>query len=475
MKKQLVNFEHFNIIKEAEEKLDAYLDNIAESLLIEAKKPKSWDSMFAMNAIADYEAGKFDPDNDASLAKWEKDYNGGVAPKPGFETYDIIAYALTTGKKPDGTPIKESVINEAEPAKAKTRLGAALGSPVKFIKIKNNAKKYQQTLVQKALNNLDYEKKKQAAGGEVDKDKMEVLKAANTAKNQALTDKGTAIADRMKDLATSPGLEKVKTLAMSKAKVAAAETALKGADAEESKQLKIRIKELNAKAAEAEKAIKDYEKDEPQQQEAPQPQEAPQQQEAPKVKEDPNKEDNTEKIAALDSKIDGLKQDKKTKEDQLNSKNHPDVLAVEVAIKSAELEKAKLSDNTDSIKSAEAALKTAKADQKEAVDAEAETEDTPQNNSYEYVSESVSDKFRRLMTEQILNEGVYTPIRLTNMLIDDIIAGKRDGIHPPDANELKELALKRIGQKRLQKQDIDAVISSWDSSISYAKKTKRLK
>ena len=78
-----------------------------EDNLNEAKKPKSWDTMFAMNAIADYEAGKFDPDDDASLANWEKDYNGGNAPKPGFETYDIIAYAMTTGKKPDGTPIKE--------------------------------------------------------------------------------------------------------------------------------------------------------------------------------------------------------------------------------------------------------------------------------------------------------------------------------------------------------------------------------
>lgn len=78
-----------------------------EDFLNEMKKPKSWDSMFAMNAIRDYEAGKFDPEDDASLAKWEKDYNGGVAPKPGFETYDIIAYAVMTGKKPDGSPVKE--------------------------------------------------------------------------------------------------------------------------------------------------------------------------------------------------------------------------------------------------------------------------------------------------------------------------------------------------------------------------------
>ena len=69
-----------------------------EDNLNEAQKPKSWDTMFAMNAIADYEAGN-----------WEKDYNGGVAPRPGFETYDIIAYAVLTGKKPDGTPVKEQI------------------------------------------------------------------------------------------------------------------------------------------------------------------------------------------------------------------------------------------------------------------------------------------------------------------------------------------------------------------------------
>lgn len=381
--KDLVNFEHFNIINEANQKLDAYLDS-------------------------------------------------------------VVGYS----------------INEAEPAKAKTRLGAALGSPVKFIKIKNNAKKYQQTLVQKALNNLDYEKKKQAAGGEIDKDKLEVLKAANTAKNQALTDKGTAIADRMKDLATSPGLEKVKTLAISKAKVAAAETALKGADAEESKQLKIRIKELNAKAADAEKAIKDYEKDEPAKAETPQ--EAPTQQEAPKVKETkPEKETETKPEKAEGDKAEPAAEPKE--EDPKKEAAKKEIEKLEATLSELTAKEKKTKDDQNNIDILKVSIANKKKQLGESI----------QHNSY--VNESVADKFKRLMAEKILNEGVYTPIRLTNMLIDDIIAGKRDGIHPPDANELKELALKRIGQKRLQKQDIDAVISSWDSSISYAKKIKRLK
>ena len=85
---------------------------LKESVVNEAKKPKTWDTTFAMNAIADYEAGKFDPDNDKSLADWEKEYNGGKKPNPEFETYDIIMWALATGKKPDGTPIKESKVTE---------------------------------------------------------------------------------------------------------------------------------------------------------------------------------------------------------------------------------------------------------------------------------------------------------------------------------------------------------------------------
>jgi len=88
------------------------LESVNEDAINEGPKPRSWNTMFAMNAIAAYEAGKFDPDDNNSLAAWEKDYNGGVKPNPGFETYDIITYALTTGKKPDGKPINESVDSE---------------------------------------------------------------------------------------------------------------------------------------------------------------------------------------------------------------------------------------------------------------------------------------------------------------------------------------------------------------------------
>jgi len=138
-------------------------------------------------------------------------------------------------------------------------IAAAVGNPIKFTKLRNNAKQYQQALVQKSLNNVNFEKKKAASQGG-DKEQKEVLNAANAAKNKALTDKADAISDRMDQLATSNALKAVNSLAKSKAKIAAAEISLKAADEEETKALKIQIKNLADNAAKQEKAIKDYEK-----------------------------------------------------------------------------------------------------------------------------------------------------------------------------------------------------------------------
>ena len=60
-------------------------------------------------------------------------------------------------------------------------LKAAIGSPIKYTKIKNNLKKFQQTKVQQSLNNVDFEKKKQK--GTLDPKAKDTLAAANKAKN----------------------------------------------------------------------------------------------------------------------------------------------------------------------------------------------------------------------------------------------------------------------------------------------------
>ena len=223
-----------------------------------------------------------------------------------------------------------------------TDIKGIASNPIKWKKIKNNAKKYQQTKVQVALNNVDYEKKKQASKGELDKKTNDTLKAANAAKNQALKDKAGAISQRMKDLATTDPLKKVVTIATTKANLAAAETALKAADGEESKQLKIKIKKLAGKAADATKDLKDYESEGGEKKEVELPGEKKAAAKAEKEKLDKEKAEKEKKAveaevekakAAYDKVKDG--EDEKAK------------LQAEIKFKQAQQKKAKLDGNDE--------------------------------------------------------------------------------------------------------------------------------
>jgi len=223
-----------------------------------------------------------------------------------------------------------------------TDIKGIASNPIKWKKIKNNAKKYQQTKVQVALNNVDYEKKKQASKGELDKKTNDTLKAANAAKNQALKDKAGAISQRMKDLATTDPLKKVVTIATTKANLAAAETALKAADGEESKQLKIKIKKLAGKAADAQKDLKDYESEGGEKKEVELPGEKEAAAKAEKEKLDKEKAEKEKKAveaevekakAAYDKVKDG--EDEKAK------------LQAEIKFKQAQQKKAKLDGNDE--------------------------------------------------------------------------------------------------------------------------------
>jgi len=134
-------------------------------------------------------------------------------------------------------------------------------SPIKYVKLKNNAKNYQKILVKQALNDVDYAKKKEKGRDDLDAKQKEVLTQANKAKNQALKDKAAGISDRMSQLASTDILKRVEKLAKSKAKIAAAETTMKAAGSEESKKLKIKISKWKGDARNAEQALKDYEKE----------------------------------------------------------------------------------------------------------------------------------------------------------------------------------------------------------------------
>jgi hypothetical protein len=139
--------------------------------------------------------------------------------------------------------------------------GDVIGSPIKYIKLKNNSKKYQKALLKKALNDVDYAKKLEKGAKDLNAEQKEVLKQANKAKNTALSDKASAISGRMTDLATNDGLKQVEKLAKSKAKIAAAETTLKAASGQELKSLKLKISKLKGDAADASGELADYEKE----------------------------------------------------------------------------------------------------------------------------------------------------------------------------------------------------------------------
>ena len=135
----------------------------------------------------------------------------------------------------------------------------AVKNPIKWKKIKNNAKKYQKAKVAQALNDVDFAKRKEKSKGTLTPQQKEVLTQAQKAKNAALKDKATFIAQRMTDLATTTGLKRVAQLAKTKSAMAANKIVLKAADGEEAKRLKVRQKELNKKATKDQKALADYE------------------------------------------------------------------------------------------------------------------------------------------------------------------------------------------------------------------------
>lgn len=140
-----------------------------------------------------------------------------------------------------------------------TNIKAFASNPIKFTKLKNNLKKYQKALVQQAINNVDFAKKKQASNDDgKDKKRAETLDAANKAKNQALKDTVDAIEARMKDLATSEPLKLYSNLKKNGAKMQAAQIVLKAASGEEAKQLKLKIETLEDRISDDGKSLKDY-------------------------------------------------------------------------------------------------------------------------------------------------------------------------------------------------------------------------
>ena len=354
-------------------------------------------------------------------------------------------------------------------------LKAVIGSPVKYIKIKNNLKKFQKAKVKQALNDVDFAKRKNKGAEEMTAGQKEVLKQANIAKNAALADTSSAITQRMKDIATTEPLKKVVSLGTTKARLAANQVAFKSADGEEKKKLKIKANELQKKAADLTGELKDYEstakKEETPAKTSAQNTDDIKTDTKTKPKTDTETKATGEPAAEGEPKTKQSAADKKKaeKKQELSNKIGDAMTAIERAkaqAKGEEEAKAEAIEKLNSVKGTEeegeasravAAFATAKKSREDAI---------------EKLQKNIKDlqKQQKDLNESI-NEGMYTASQLTNMLLDDIRKGIR-GIHAPDEKELKTLALKRLKMKRVMKRDIQDTINGWENSLADARKDK---
>jgi len=389
----------------------------------------------------------------------------------------------------------------------------AVKNPIKWKKIKNNAKKYQKAKVAQALNDVDFAKRKEKSRGKLTPQQDAVLTQAQKAKNAALKDTATNIAQRMTDLATTTGLKRVAQLAKTKSAMAANQIVLKAADGEEAKRLKVRQKELNKKATEDQKALADYEadtsdKDTGGDDKAKEQISALRDQRKPLIdsssaEKDPAKraairvkiEEINVKIADLEGegqveakedlasakekltkatgggkKLSAAEEKKAEQKQKLGDQIGKAMQAIEKAKQErvlAQTEEDKLSKKLSDAKGtdAETALARSVADaDKAGKDIEKAIKDLQKN---------VKDlQQQQKDLNESINEGMYTADQLTNMLLDDIRKGIRKGIQAPDEKELKTLALKRLKMKRVMKRDIEDTINGWENSLADARKDK---
>ena len=120
---------------------------------------------------------------------------------------------------------------------------AAVGSPIKFIKVKNNLKKWAKFKLDMASVDMDAIRKKEAAGEDpkgVDKEKLET---AVKSKKDAIHGKMDDINDRLNDLAVNDSLKAVVRLGKHKASLEANTKLLKIAQSEENDALKLKLED----------------------------------------------------------------------------------------------------------------------------------------------------------------------------------------------------------------------------------------
>ena len=162
------------------------------------------------------------------------------------------------------------------------KLKAALS--LKLPKLKKALKEYQRDLIDQALNDVDYEKRREAAGKENPEVKAR-LDSAHKTKNDQLKARAQADIEKINDIADgNKGVEAVAKTGKIEARIKAAEIAYKHADGQEKDALKIRIDDLKDDKKETLADIKAYKSE--QQEEEPPAKKQPSVTDSPKPKDD---------------------------------------------------------------------------------------------------------------------------------------------------------------------------------------------
>jgi hypothetical protein len=309
----------------------------------------------------------------------------------------------------------------------------AIKNPIKFTKIKNNAKKFQKAKVAQALNNVDYAKRKEKGKDNLSKKQQEVLDQANAAKNSALKDTTSQIGSRMDDLATTPGLKQVVKVAKTKTSLAANGIVLKAATGEEAKQLKIKQKELTKKAASAQQGLSDYEstdKKEPAEKETKTPV-AP---ESDKIAKDKAK-------VAKDAVLDEIGKAKTAYDAVKDGDDETAKLQAEIKFKQAQQKKAKLEGNDEVFKG----LGDDIAELKKKISALDPDSNTETETDTEVDDNTPDDPAAKLEADiKSFNDNIEAERTTMNKATKDLDAAKRDKKLGRASDEQVQAIMKRI-------------------------------
>lgn len=139
---------------------------------------------------------------------------------------------------------------------------AAIGSPIKYVKLKNNLKQYGKFKLDAASVDMDTIRKKEAAKKDPEGFDKEKLETAQKAKKDAIKGKIIAVEDRISQLTTSDALKALARLGKSKANLQANTKLLKIAQQEENDALKLKVEDAIEKDKDnitnAEDSLKKY-------------------------------------------------------------------------------------------------------------------------------------------------------------------------------------------------------------------------